>query len=226
MDPRGRFIVIEGTDGSGKTVQFERLVLALPEGAKVGTLDFPQYSEPSSYFVQKYLTGKYGGEVGPYAASVFYAVDRFDAKLKTFQWLAEGRTVIANRYVASNMAHQGAKIEKKNEREKFYRWLYDLEYGMFGIPKPDLNIVLHVPAEISYELIAKKNAREYLSGKKRDLHEADFIRLKRAEEVYLEVAALFPGDFKVVGCAENGVMLPPEKVHEKVWAIARPLLGM
>jgi len=226
MDQRGKFIVIEGTDGSGKTVQFERLVLALPEGTKVGTLDFPQYGEPSSYFVQKYLTGKYGGEVGPYAASVFYAVDRFDVKLKLSQWIAEGRAIIANRYVASNMGHQGGKIGTRNEREKFYKWLYDLEYGIFGIPKPDLNIVLRVPAEVSYELVAKRSGRGYLDGKKHDLREPDLADLKRAEEVYLEIAELFPGDFQVVECAPGGILLTPDEIHEKVWTIARKVLGV
>lgn len=221
----GKFIAVEGTDGSGKTVQFERLILALPEGTKLGTLDFPQYAEPSSYFVQKYLTGKYGGEVTPYAASVLFAVDRFDVKLKILQWLEEGRVVIANRYVASNMAHQGAKIKEKSERENFYRWVYDLEYGIFGIPKPDLNIILHVPAEISYKLVEKKHARGYLGSAKRDAYESDFDHQKRSEQSYLEIAALFPEDFQVIECAPEGTLLPPEEIHEKIWATARKVIG-
>ena len=191
MDARGKFIAIEGTDGSGKTGQFERFILALPESVKIGTLDFPRYGEPSSYFVQKYLSGKYGGEVGPYAASLFYALDRFDAKLKILQWFEEERLVVANRYVASNMGYQGAKLVSKGEREKFYRWLYALEYETLGIPKPDLNIVLHVPAEIASELITK-------SGRQKDIHEIDTAYQKRAEEVYLEIASLFPKDFRVI----------------------------
>lgn len=154
MAAQGKFIVIEGTDGSGKTVQFERLVLALPEGTKVGTLDFPQYNEPSSYFVQKYLTGKYGGEVTPQAAAVLYATDRFDAKLKMLQWLEEGRIIVANHYIASNMAQQGEKIANKSEREGFFKWLYDFEYGTFGAPKPDLNIILRTPGDTVYSEIA------------------------------------------------------------------------
>lgn len=226
MASRGKFIVLEGTDGSGKTTQFERLILTLPEGMKFGTLDFPRYSEPSSYFVQKYLTGKYGADVGPYAASVLFAVDRFDVKLKILQWFEEGRLVIANRYVASNMAHQGAKIENKSEREKFYQWLYYLEYELFGIPKPDLNIVLHVPAEIARELITKKAGREYLRGRSADIHETDLAYEKRAEEVYLEIAQLFPPDFEVVECAPGGVLLSPDAIHEKVWTIARKVLNL
>lgn len=214
MPAQGKFIVVEGADGSGKTVQFERLILALPEGTKLGTLDFPQYNEPSSYFVQKYLTGKYGDDVGPYAASVLFAIDRFDVKLKILQWLEEGRVIVANRYVASNMAHQGANIEKKSERERFYKWLYDLEYRTFGIPKPDLNIVLQVPAEISRELVGKKRAREYLGGG------------TEGKEVYFEIAALFPDDFQVIECAPGGTLLAPEAIHKKVWAAARKVLDI
>jgi dTMP kinase len=225
MAAANKFIVIEGTDGSGKGTQFERLVLALPEGIKLGTLDFPRYNEPSSYFVQKYLTGKYGGGVGPRAASILYAVDRFDTKLKMFQWFEEGRLVIANRYVASNMAHQGAKIDDRKEREAFYKWLYTLEYETFGIPKPTLNIVLHVPAEVSYGLVAKKSSREYLDGKKRDIHEADLGYQKRAEEVYLEIAKLFPSDFTVIECAPDGKLLSIDEIHKKVWEAAKRVLS-
>lgn len=218
MDPSKKFIVIEGTDGSGKTVQFERLILALPESVKIGTLDFPRYNEPSSYFVQKYLKGVYGGDVGPEAASIFYAVDRFDARLQIARWFEEGRTILANRYVASSMAYQGAKLQKKSEREAFYKWLYRLEYETFQIPKPSLNIVLHVPAEIAQGLIEKR-------GGKRDIHEVDLEYQKRAEEVYLEMAALFPKDFTVIECAPNGTMLSVDEVHAKVWAEARRVLA-
>jgi len=215
---RGKFIVIEGTDGSGKTAQFERLILALPEGTKLGTLDFPRYGEPSSFFVQKYLSGRYGGDVGSYTASVFYAVDRFDARLKTLQWIEEERRiVIANRYVASNMAHQGAKLVSKSEREKFYRWVYSLEYEIFALPKPDMNILLHVPAAIAGDLVSRRGGRH-------DLHEADPEHEKRAEEAYLEIAVLFPDDFHVIECAPAGTLLSPEAIHQKVWAAVAPLL--
>lgn len=218
MAERGKFIVIEGTDGSGKTAQFERLVLALPEGTKLGTLDFPRYQETASYFVQKYLGGRYGADVGPEAASIFYAVDRFDAKLKTLQWLEEEkRLVIANRYVASSMAYQGAKILDNAARIKFYEWLHNLEYDILGLPKPDLNILLHVPAEVAHELIEKR-------GEKRDLHEIDFELQKRAERAYMEIAELFPDEYYVIECAPEGVMLPPEEIHKQVWAAAEKLI--
>ncbi len=229
--PHGKFIVIEGTDGSGKTEQFNRLLLRLPEGFAFKTLDFPQYDEPSSYFAREYLNGNYGpledDEIGPRRASLFYALDRFDASEKrSKKWLAEGMSVIANRYVGSSMGHQGGKIKNEKKRKDFFKWLYDLEYGICGIPRPDLNIILHMPAEIAQELVDKKSAREYIGGKKRDLHEGNLEHLKHAEMVYLEMAKLFPDDFTVVECAPGGKLLSIEDIHEKVWSVARKTLGL
>ncbi len=216
----GKFFVIEGTDGSGKTEQFNRLLPKLKEVFAVEKLDFPRYGEPSSYFVTEYLNGKYGTlkEIGPEKASLFYALDRFDASEKKMkQWLAEGKTLLANRYVGSNMGHQGGKIDDKKKRQDFFRWLYDLEYGRLGIPKPDLNIILHVPAAIAQGFVDKKGDRAYIGGKKRDLHESDISHLERAERVYLEIAELFPKDFTVIECVENGTLLSLDDVGEKVW---------
>ena len=229
--PRGKFIVIEGTDGSGKTEQFNRLVLRLPEGFAFKTLDFPQYDEPSSYFVREYLNGNYGPledeDIGPRRASLFYALDRFDASEKKLKkWLADGTTVIANRYVGSNMGHQGGKIGDDKKRKDFFHWLYDLEYGICGIPRPDLNVILHMPAEVAQELVDKKAARNYIGGKKRDLHEGNLEHLRHAEKVYLEMAKLFPDNFTVVECAPEGKLLSIDAIHEKVWAVARKTLGL
>ncbi len=231
MPARGKFIVIEGTDGSGKTEQFNRLALRFPEGFVFKTLDFPQYDELSSYFVREYLNGHYGAledeEIGPRRASMFYALDRFDASEKKLKkWLADGSTIIANRYVGSNMGHQGGKISDEKKRKDFFKWLYDLEYGICGIPRPDLNIILHMPAAIAQELVDKKAERNYIGGKKRDLHEGNLDHLRHAEKVYLEMAELFPDDFTVVECAPGGTLLSVEDIHEKVWAVARKTLGL
>lgn len=228
---RGKFIVIEGTDGSGKTEQFNKLLLRLPEGFVFKTLDFPQYDEPSSYFVREYLNGNYGAledeEVGPRRASLFYALDRFDASEKKLKkWLADGVPVIANRYAGSNMGHQGGKISDRKKREDFFNWLYDLEYGICGIPRPDLNIILHMPAEIAQELVDKKARRGYVGGKKRDLHEGNLEHLRHAERVYLEMAKLFPNDFTVIECAPGGKLLSIEDIHEEVWSVARKTLEL
>jgi dTMP kinase len=213
------FMVLEGTDGSGKTEQFKKLVSRLiTDGFEIATFDFPQYEKPSSYFVKEYLNGRYGGweEVGPYRASLFYALDRFDVGRQIKNVLAEGRIVISNRYVGSNLGHQGSKIKDDTERRRFFEWDYDLEYNILGIPRPDLNIFLHMPAVVAQALVDKKGAREYIGGAKRDIHEADIEHLKNAEKSYLEIVKLFPEDFELVECVENGKLLSIENIHQKV----------
>lgn len=225
----GEFIVIEGTDGSGKTVQFARLCERLEKlGTKVAMWDFPQYGKPSAYFVEQYLNGKYGTaeEVGPERASLFYALDRYEASFVLRQALEEGKTVVANRYVGSNLAHQGGKIPDGGERKKFFEWGYKLEYETLGIPKPDISLVLHVPAAMAQELVAKKSERSYLKGKTHDIHEADLNHLNRAEEAYLEMAQLFPKDFVLVECVEGGKLLPIEEIYEKVWGIVSKVISV
>jgi dTMP kinase len=171
--------------------------------------------------VEDYLNGKYG-QVSPQAASIFYAIDRFDASFKIREWLEQGKVVVANRYVTANAGHQGGKIADDIDRMKFFRWLDNLEYGTFGIPKPDLNIILHMPAEMAQKLVDKKSpgARKYANGKKRDLHEADLKHLKNAEKVYLEISKLFPNT-KLVECVQGGKLLSPAGVHNKVWDLVR-----
>ncbi len=216
----GTLIVIEGTDGSGKTEQFKRLVSRLSERAEVMPIDFPRYDLPSSHFVTEYLNGAYGSnaDVGPKKASLFYALDRYDASVKQLRkWLTEGKTVAANRYVGSNMGHQGGKIADDEERRKFFEWLYDLEYGILGIPKPDLNIILHMPARMAQELVSRKAKRDYIAGKTYDIHEADLAHLANAEKVYLQMAEWFPDDFTIVECAPGGKLLSIDEIHEKVW---------
>lgn len=219
---QGKLIVIDGTDGSGKATQTKLLLQTLQtEGYGAATTDFPQYGSKSAGPLEEYLNGKYG-QVNPRAASIFYAIDRFDIAKTMQQWLNEGKVVVSNRYVTANAGHQGGKISDKAERIKFFKWLDDLEYGIFGVPKPDLNIILHVPAELAQKLVDKKQpaARKYANGKKRDLHEADLKHLQNAESAYLEIAKLFPNT-KLVECVENGQLLPPRQIHNKVWELVR-----
>lgn len=218
---------MEGTDGSGKTTQFKKLVSSLRrKGYAIAAFDFPQYDKPSSYFVKEYLNGRYGGwrEVGPYKASVFYALDRFDVGKKIRERLKEGKIVVSNRYVASNMGHQGAKIGSRKERRKFFRWLDEFEYRLLGIPKPDATIVLRVPPRIAQRLVDKKGVREYVGGVRRDMHEADIKHLRRAEVTYLDMVKTFPRDFLLVECMERGRLLSPEAVHGKVWQAVKKRL--
>jgi dTMP kinase len=222
----GKFIVIDGTDGSGKTTQLNLLVDRLKqEGFAVEVADFPQYNTKSAGMVEEYLSGKYGnaGQVTPYQSSIFYAVDRFDASFKIRQWLKDGKIVVANRYVSASLGHQGGKIDNPLERKVFFNWLYEMEYKLFNIPKPDLSLILHVEAEISKNL-ANNRHREDWVGKTRDIHEEDFNHLKKAEEVYLEIAQMFP-DFKLIKCTREGEIMSREEIQELVWIYANQIIG-
>lgn len=223
---KGFFLVLEGTDGSGKTEQFNRLIKKLrAAGYTPKAVDFPQYGQPSAYFVEQYLTGKYGTwkEVGPFKASFFYALDRFAAAQKIRKWLNQGKIVVANRYVASNLGHQGVKLADKKQRYNFFRWVEDLEYRILGIPKPDINFFLHMPADVAYKLIANKAKRKYLHGKKRDIHEGDISYLKQAEKIYLEVIKLFPKDYLLIECVPRGKLLAREEIAEQIWQVLKKL---
>lgn len=215
---KGKLIVIDGTDGSGKGTQVALLIKRLKkEGHKTYLVDFPQYGKKSAGPVEELLNGKYGF-LNPYASSLLYAVDRLDASFGIHKALAEGKVVVANRYTTANAGHQGAKIDGRAARAKFFKWLEELEFTLVGLPRPTITLLLHVPAAVAYKLIGKKDksTRSYIKGKKRDFAEKDRHHLKRAEETYLEIAKLFP-KVKVLECVEQKQLLSPELVHEKIW---------
>lgn len=221
------FIVIEGTDGAGKATHLKLAVEKLKAaGRKIEVVDFPQYGKKSAGPVEEYLNGKYGSaaEVSPYAASLLYAADRFDASFQMRTALDAGTLVLSNRFVSSNFAYQGAKIQEKSERQKFLFWLEELEYGTLKLPRPDLVIFLHVPAEISFELVAKKAQRDYLQdGKKRDIHETDLAYQKSVEQAYLELAA-HDATVRTIECAPNGKLLSIAEIHPLVMNIINQIL--
>lgn len=222
----GVFIVIEGTDGSGKGTQFELLLKRLESaGYDVAAFDFPQYDQPSSFFVKEYLNGKYGTaeEVGPYTASLFYALDRYQASKAIQEALDAGKLVLANRFAGSNMAHQGTKFDYSEERRGFFIWLDNLEFEMLGIPRPDKSLVLRVPAEIAQSLVDKKHSRSY-TDLTRDIHEADLKHLTRSVEVYDELCQLFPKDFMRLDCVRSDKLLDIQTVSEMVWKTIEALL--
>lgn len=230
----GKLIVFEGIDGSGKSTQLNLLVKRLnKEDYKVATIDFPQYGQKSAGLVEEYLNGKYGESlsVGPYRASIFYACDRYDASFKIRKWLKDGKIVVSDRYFASNIGHQGGKIKDKEERKKFLKWLYDLEFNIFGIPKPNFTFVLKVPPRVSQSMVGRitdkkkqKKKKLYLGNKKRDIHEKDLSHLINTERSYLEVAKEFPQDFKVVDCLKDEKLLPPEAIHRQIWEFIKKVL--
>ncbi len=226
MGQRGNFFVIEGTDGSGKGTQFKLLADRLADaGYDIATFDFPQYSEDSSYFVRQYLNGKYGTaeDVGPYTGSLFFSLDRYEASTAIREALEAGKIVLANRFTGSNMAHQGTKFSNVEQRRGYFIWLDNLEFEMLAIPRPDLNVVLRVPAEIAQSLVDKKEARSY-TDKKRDIHEADLSHMQRSVEVYDDLCRLFPKDFSQIDCVRNEKLLDIQTIHNLLWEKLQPLL--
>lgn len=222
----GMFFVIEGTDGSGKGTLFQLLAERLTKsGYAVATFDFPRYDEPSSYFVKEYLNGNYGTQkqVGPYTASLFYALDRFQAGPDIRRALADGKIVLANRFTGSSLAHQGTVFDNSEERKGYFLWLDNLEFVTLQIPRPDLSIVLKVPADIAQKLVDQKEKRNY-TDKKRDLHEADINHLTQSVEVYDDLCQLFPKDFRRIDCVRSGQLLSIETINDLIWETLQPML--
>ena len=222
----GKFIVIDGTDGSGKATQTEILVKQLEQfGRAVFKISFPQYHKPSAGLITNYLNGDYGtaAEVGPYRASIFYACDRFDASRVIKQALDEGKIVVADRYVLSNMAHQGGKIADAAERAKFFAWLDHLEFSLFQIPRPDLNLILHVPPQIGQHLVDAKDKRVYLKEGQRDIHEADLDHLRLAEAIYLDLARTMPKT-ELIECAAKEQIMSREVIATLIWETVKLII--
>ncbi len=224
---RGKFFVFEGIDGCGKATQTRLLAdYYRQNGFEVEEIDFPQHGERSSAMVDDYLTGKYGTaeEVGPYVASIFYAQDRFDAGAKIKKWIEQGKIVVADRYLVSNIGHQGGKIKDSEEWEKYVSWLHNLEYNIFKIPKPDCTFVLKITPELSMKMSndikdeQKKQRRLMYLGddKKQDIHEQDKNHLENTLKSYLKIAEKFPEEFKVIECQEGDNFLPAEAINQKV----------
>jgi dTMP kinase len=217
---KGRLIVLEGSDGSGKATQSRALVRRLRAShIPAVRIAFPGYGR--SFFgrmVAEYLRGELTSKLDPRLAALLYAGDRWEAKSKIERWLREGRVVVCDRYVDSNKAHQAARLEDERERRRFLTWVDRLEYGVFGLPRADYTIFLHMPPKAASRLIARKGRRAYLRGKRRDIHEADPRHLWNAERIYLRLAARRPRRLgTLIECAEAGRPLPRPEVARRIW---------
>ena len=218
---KGKLIVLDGIDGSGKATQTRLLTERLKRmGLKVKTIDFPRYY--NNFFgklIGEYLSGKYGDfiQVAPRLASVLYAGDRFESSKDIRKWLNAGFFVIADRYVSANQIHQGGKLDNMRERKEFLRWLDTMEHGVFGIPRPDLVIYLDVPFEVSKEWLKQKIAKRkkgYLKGRK-DVAEDNLLHLKNSRESALSLVRQNKNWAKIT-CCKGMVCMLPEQVHEEV----------
>jgi dTMP kinase len=221
MPKKGKFIVIEGSDGVGKKTQADILIkLFRRAGKQVVFYDFPQYER--SFFGQmvgEYLNGEFGDihDASPKLISLLYAGDRLEAAEHIRHDLNKGKIVIANRYTQSSMAFQAAKFSKTKDKEEFLDWLEELEFGIFNIPKPNMIIYLYAPFEISQKMVDKKAKRSY-TNKKRDIHERNSEFLKQVEKEYLDLAKK-NDEWRTIVCTEGAELLSPEAISQKIFAV-------
>ena len=212
----GKLIVIEGTDGSGKSTQFARLTERIAgEGRAFQKLVFPQYKEESSALIRMYLGGQFGSssaDVNAYAASAFYAVDRYASYKKVWgRWYEEGGLVLSDRYTTSNAVHQASK-EPQETRGEFLRWLYEFEYDKLGLPRPDLTIYLDVPTDFTEKLM---RSREAATNTTADIHEQDLSYLATCRRMGRDAARFY--NWTVIDCVREGQMRSIEDIHEEIY---------
>ncbi len=230
---KGKLIVIDGTDGSGKATQTELLIKHLKnDGRKVKVVDFPDYySNFFGKFIGHCLSEQYYNfvKVHPKIASVLYAADRFESSDKIKKWLQEGNIIIANRYASANQIHQGGKIANTKKREEFIKWLSEMEYNVFKIPKPDAVFYLSVPIPTVLKLIAERNKnsqRNYLGTsieKKIDVHEKDVKFLENSRKSALWLAKTQKGWTKIE-CVRNGELETRENIHKEIYEKVKKII--
>ncbi len=212
----GKLIVIEGTDGSGKSTQFRLLSDRLEkDNVAFKHIVFPRYDQESSALIRMYLGGSFGknpSDVNAYAASSFYAVDRYTSyKMDWGKWYEDGGVVLSDRYTTSNAVHQASK-EAPEKQADFLKWLYDFEYDKLGLPRPDLTIYLDVPTDFTERLLRH---REQDTNTKADIHEKDMAYLATCRQTG-RMAAQYYG-WTVIQCVKDGAMRTIEDIHEEIY---------
>ena len=213
----GKLIVIEGTDGSGKSTQFRLMSERLEkDGVAFKHIVFPRYSEESSALIRMYLGGQFGSnpkDVNAYAASSFYAVDRFASyKMDWGKWYEDGGVVLSDRYTTSNAVHQASK-EQGEGRQAFLKWLYDFEYDKLGLPRPDLTIYLDVPTDFTEKML---RGREQATNTSADIHEKDMAYLATCRASGKEAAEFY--GWTVIQCVKDSKMRSIEDIHNEIYA--------
>lgn len=225
---KGKLIVIDGTDGSGKTTQINLLIGKLKsDGLKIKTIHFPDYDNFFGGFIGHCLTEQYYNfiNVHPKIVSVLYAADRWESATQIKEWLDTGYTVVLDRYVSANQIHQGGKIKSTAKRAAFLTWLDTMEYNVFKIPRPDITIYLSLPVNLIERLIKernKKSVRAY-AGNKKDVHEVDLDFQKNSRTSALWLSKHLKNFIKV-DCAPKGDLLPREEIHEQVYKEVKRVL--
>lgn len=210
--------MFEGIDGSGKSTQFKLMCERLErENVDFKRLVFPQYSEPSSMLIRMYLNGDFGTDpeaVNAYAAASFYAVDRYASYVQKWRdYYKNGGIILTDRYTTSNAVHQGSKIAPEN-RNDFFRWLYEYEFDLLGLPAPDSVIYMEIPLEVSVEQMRKREAETHTHG---DIHETDMEYLAKCCDSGGSAAEYYGWD-KIV-CVKDGKMRSMKELHEEIYEI-------
>ena len=219
----GKLIVLEGTDGSGKATQCAALYEALTgAGISCRKIEFPRYGEESSALIRMYLGGAFGdkpSDVNAFAASTFYAVDRYASYKQDWgAYYEQGGVVLADRYTTSNAVHQGSKLSPE-ERQAYFSWLFDFEYRLMGLPEPDLVLYLDVPVERTEE---NMHRRERETGAAADIHEKDTEYLRQCRTAAAEAADAF--GWRRIPCTKNGTMRPVADIHQEVLRAVKEIL--
>ena len=211
---KGKFIVFEGADGTGKTTQAKLLFNYLKKNQKNTVFfSFPNYQSAWGKMVRRYLDGEFGdvGEVSPYLASMLYAGDRLLESPRIRKWLKDGKTIICDRYMASNIAHQAAKIKDQKLKIKYIKWLEELEYSENKIPKPDLVILLTIPGII---------AQKFMKKRVRDIHEKNVAYQKRVAKAFFDLAKANK-NWAVVANTKDGILKKIDEVHKEILEIVK-----
>lgn len=225
------FIVLEGLDGAGKSTQIRMLRQLFAErGVESEYVHFPRFDSPVyGQLIARFLRGEFGGvqEVDPYLVALIFAGDRADAAPQIRQWLAEGKAVVLDRYVYSNVGFQCAKLPAGEERDRLADWIVNLEFGHNALPRPDLSLFLDVPFAFTERKLSEAREgddRDYLQGGQ-DIHEASLQLQQDVRSVYLASAAKDPS-LRVVDCSDaSGAMESPEGIFAKIRAELIPILG-
>jgi dTMP kinase len=221
MNKKGKLIVIDGTDGSGKSTQINLLIKKLKkEKFKVKTIHFPEYDNFFGGFIAHCLTEQYYNfvKVHPKIVSVLYAADRWETSDKIKKWLHDGYVVVLDRYVSANQIHQGGKIKDTKKRHEFLKWLDEMEYKVFKIPRPDVTFYLSLPSHISERFIIERNTKAVraYAGNKKDVHEVDVEFQKNSRDSAMWLSKVLK-NFVKIDCAPKNVLRTREDIHEEVY---------
>ena len=221
---KGKLIVIEAGDGAGKATQTALLYEKMSQnGINVRRVSFPNYESPAAEPIKMYLRGDFGahpGDVNPYAAATFYAVDRFASYKRDWQnFYLSGGVILADRYVTSNMAHQAIKIGDADERQAFLTWLDDLEYKRLALPRPDLVLFLDMEPAAAQKL--RQGRKEKVMG---DIHESDESYLVNCYAAYKELAER--QKWTSITCSRNGTALSAAEIHAAIYPVVQSVLSL